>query len=188
MARRRQVAPSAVAADLATLVGLETDVLRLRWTEIFGAAPLRRVSRELLIRGIAFRLQEEAEGGLARKTLRQLDRLEKEFVSSGTVRIDSARNLQSGTRIVREWQGRVHEVIVLDDGYLWGGRRYRSLSEIARLITGTRWSGPRFFGTLARKNKAAEDHPTSSVVVRPTDAASAHRVDGHTDVPGVADG
>jgi DNA invertase Pin-like site-specific DNA recombinase len=138
MARRKQVARSAVAADLATLVGLETDVLHVRWAELFGAKPIKRVSRELLIRGIAYRLQEEAEGGLAKKTLRHLDRLAKEFASSGTVKIDSVRDLRSGTRIVREWQGKVHEVIVLDDGYLWRGTRYRSLSEIARLITGTR--------------------------------------------------
>lgn len=187
MARRKQVAPSAVAVDLATLAGLETDVLHVRWAELFGATPINRMSRELLIRGIAYRLQEEAEGGLAKKRLRQLDRLEKEFASSGKVRIDSARDLRSGTRIVREWQGRVHEVIVLDDGYLWRGMRYRSLSEIARLITGTRWSGPRFFGTLARKDKPA-DHSAPSAVDTPRAAASAHPVDWPTYVPGVADG
>lgn len=146
------MASSASPADLTTLAGLETDVLRLQWAELFGAEPVRRISRELLIRGIAYRLQENAEG-VPKKTLRQLDRLAKEFASSGTVRIDSVPDLRPGTRMVREWQGKVHEVIVLDDGFLWKGCRYRSLSEIARLITGTRWSGPRFFGTLARKDR-----------------------------------
>ena len=145
--------------DLTALNDLETHILRLQWAELFGAEPIRRISRELLIRGIAYRLQERAEGGPAKKTVRQLDRLARELASSGTVRIDSVRDLRSGTRIVREWQGKVHEVIVLDDGFLWKGCRFRSLSEIARLITGTRWSGPRFFGTLAKKDQPKSTDP-----------------------------
>jgi hypothetical protein len=163
------VASSASPDELAALADLETDVLRCRWADLFGAEPIRRISRELLVRGIAYRLQEKAEGGPARKTLRHLDRLAKEFASSGTVRIaSSVQDLRPGTRIVREWQGRVHEVIVLADGFLWKGSQYRSLSEIARLITGARWSGPRFFGMLAKKDKPATgavDVPSRAVEV-----------------------
>jgi Protein of unknown function (DUF2924) len=156
------MSPSSSPGELAVLAGLETKILRFRWAELFGAEPINRISRELLIRGIAYRLQERAEGGPAKKTLRQLDRLAKEFGSSGTVKMDGVSDLRPGTRLVREWQGRVHEVIVLDDGFLWKGHRYRSLSEIARLITGTRWSGPRFFGTLATKDKPASAESISS--------------------------
>ena len=147
------MAPSASPDELVTLAGLDTNILRFRWAKLFGAEPIRRMSRELLIRGVAYRLQEQAEGGPEKKTLRQLDRLAKEYASSGTIRIGSVPDLRPGTRIVREWQGKVHEVIVLEDGFLWKGCRYRSLSEIARQITGTRWSGPRFFGTLPKKDK-----------------------------------
>ena len=175
--------------ELAALVNLETNLLRLRWAELFGAEPIRRISRELLIRGIAYRLQEKAEGGPAKKTLRQLDRLAKEFGSSGTVKIDGVPDLRSGTRIVRESQGQVHEVIVLDDGFLWKGRRYRSLSEIARLITGTRWSGPRFFGTLARKDKPDQHHRVPPTFSAPDVAAqSVHRGDQPRRATGGSDG
>jgi len=63
-----------------------------------------------------------------------------------------------GTRLVREWQGRVHEVVVLDEGFLWSGKRHGSLSEIARAITGTRWSGPRFFGLTGPAQKGRSPH------------------------------
>jgi len=165
-------ASSASSADLAELDGLSVDVLRSRWTELFGVEPARRVSRELLSRGVAYRLQEKAAGGLAKKTLRQLDRMAKEFGSSGTVKVDPAGVIRPGTRIVREWQGRVHEVIVLDDGYLWKGARYRSLSEIARSITGTRWSGPRFFGILAKKRTGRANHDVAASVLTGPAAAT----------------
>ncbi len=97
----------------------------------------------MLIRGIAYRLQERARGGVTKKVLRMLEQ-----VASGqrTSDVGGSSSMRVGTRLVREWQGRAHEVIVVDGGFLWSGNTYGSLSEIARSITGTRWSGPRFFG------------------------------------------
>lgn len=129
--------------DLGALQSLDLQELRSRWVTAYGAEPLPRLSRELLIRGIAYRLQERARGGVTKKVLRMLEQ-----VASGKGKSDAVSNssMRLGTRLVREWQGRAHEVIVVNGGFLWSGNTYRSLSEIARLITGTRWSGPRFFG------------------------------------------
>jgi hypothetical protein len=83
----------------------------------------------------------------AAKTQRSLARHASEFRSSGSMSASLGADYKPGTKLIREWQGKVHEVVILDDGYIWSGKRYRSLSEIARGITGKRWSGPRFFGT-----------------------------------------
>jgi hypothetical protein len=130
------------------LGALQTEVLhelRSRWVAAYGVEPLPRLSRELLVRGISYRLQERARGGLSRKTLRRLEQIAAGLGNAGGGGSSSSL-MRPGTRIVREWQGKAHEVIILEDGFLWNGSTYRSLSEIARLITGTRWSGPRFFG------------------------------------------
>lgn len=120
------------------------ETLRLHWASTHGIEPLPRLSRELLIRGIAYRMQEQACGGLSKKLLRRLEQLtDAAHASRGS---SSSAVSRAGTRLVREWEGRAHEVIVLEEGFLWNGSTYGSLSEIARLITGTRWSGPRFFG------------------------------------------
>lgn len=138
------------AIDLAGLAELDLDDLRRLWVEAYGIEPLSRISRELLVRAVAFCLQEEKEGGLSRSTIRELDRAAANLGQSGRTGIGAASvSLRTGTRLVREWQGRVHEVIVLEEDYLWQGERFRSLSKIAQLITGARWSGPRFFGTRA---------------------------------------
>lgn len=143
--RKKNASP---AIDLAGLETLTVDQLRSAWTDEFDAVPANRVSRELLVRAIGYRLQEKAEGGLTRKEARQLDRLTGGASADQPGRENKAPavTLRPGNRLVREWQGRVHEVIVLGDQFLWKGEQYRSLSEIARLITGAHWSGPRFFG------------------------------------------
>ena len=146
------------ATDLAGLAGLDLDQLRHLWSEVYSIEPLPCISRELLVRAVAYRLQEEKEGGLSRRMIRELDRAAAELgqpTRSGAVPV----SLSTGTRLMREWQGRMHEVIVLEEDYLWQGERYRSLSEIARLITGARWSGPRFFGTRpvdAKRRRSVE--------------------------------
>lgn len=129
------------------LASCSTEQLREQWTQLYGLAPLPRISKELLMRGIAYRLQENEYGGLSPQTLQRIAKLGKEFQKSGQIAPASVR---AGTRLIREWKGKTHEVEVLKDGYAWSGKRYRSLSEIARAITGTRWSGPRFFGTEIR--------------------------------------
>ena len=133
--------------DITSLSDLDTPSLRLWWADLFDIEATSRISRDLLIRAIAWRLQEEVCGGLSNSARRQLARHARELHSSGSISISSSADLKPGTKLIREWQGRVHEVVIVEDGYVWSGKRYRSLSQIARIITGTRWSGPRFFGT-----------------------------------------
>jgi hypothetical protein len=80
--------------------------------------------------------------------------LAEELRDSGSILASHRQTFKSGTKLIREWKGKVHEVIVAGDGYVWAGKHYRSLSQIARSITGTRWSGPRFFGLEAEKQAA----------------------------------
>jgi outer membrane protein assembly factor BamB len=135
-----------LAAEIEELSALDTATLRKRWTDLFGLEPAPRISRDLLIRGVAYRLQEDADRGLRKPALCQLARAAKELRETGSVTLSSGVGIKAGTKLIREWKGRVHEVVVLDDTYRWMGKPYRSLSQIARAITGTRWSGPRFFG------------------------------------------
>ena len=109
------------------------------WVEHFGAAPPPRTSRSLMIRAVAYKMQERALGGLSVATRRWL-------AEPGVTPAGSGRRLRVGTVLIREWRGMAHQVTVGEDGILYRGRCYRSLSEVARLITGARWSGPRFFG------------------------------------------
>jgi hypothetical protein len=103
-------------------------------------------SRSFLIRAIAYRLQERAFGGLQPLTRRLLARVAAETAAGSSPKKPQTRKAQTGTILIREWQGNAHRVSILDDGVSFNGKRYRSLSEVAREITGSRWSGPRFFG------------------------------------------
>ena len=134
------------SADLEAIANFQTDLLRLRWTELFGSEPAPRISRDVLIRGVAFRIQENTNGRLSQARRRQLKRLAEELRAGGSIASLENRTFKTGTKLIREWKGRVHEVVITDVGYVWGGKHYRSLTQIARLITGTGWSGPRFFG------------------------------------------
>ncbi len=142
------------ASDVKDLAGLNTDVLRQQWSEFYGTAPVPRISRDVLIRGIAFRIQEEAHGGLGKSCRRQLHRMAEALRAGGALPALQAQSFKLGTKLIREWKGKVHEVVITGDGYVWAGKRYRSLSQIARAITGTRWSGPRFFGLETEKQTA----------------------------------
>ena len=138
-----------VQEDVARLDALDLDELRRRWVRLVGtAAP--RVSARMLRLALAWEIQANACGGLPRTVTATLDQLAR-----GSTRTTPPR---AGTRLVREWGGRVHVVTVGDDTgqdevIRWDGREWRSLSEVARAITGTRWSGPAFFGL--RKKAAA---------------------------------
>ena len=143
-----------LAAELRELGGLGTDVLRQRWAEFYGMAPSQRISRELLIRAVAHRMQEEAHGILSKSCRRQLARLAETLVAVGSIEMTQSRSFKPGTKLIREWKGNVHEVVIAGGTYIWAGQHYRSLSQIARAITGTRWSGPRFFGLEAGQGAA----------------------------------
>jgi DUF2924 family protein len=146
-----------LAGEIAGVSRLGTDELRERWKAICGKAPSREIGRSFLTRAIAYRLQERAHGGLKPSTSRLLARAVEETASDSSKKPQS-RMAQPGTILIREWQGIAHRVTMLDDGVSFNGKRYRSLSEVAREITGSRWSGPRFFGLrsqITENNHAA---------------------------------
>ena len=134
-----------ISAEIAALAVFGINDLKSRWRELYDTEPPPRISRELLTRAIAYRLQEREFGGLAPATRRLLERVADDL-SSHRARLSHARKAAPGTLLIREWRGKAHQVTVHDDAVVYRGKRYGSLSEVARLITGTRWSGPLFFG------------------------------------------
>lgn len=145
--------PTPVDHKIAELQRLDAPALRVLWTEIFGRPVPKRLRRDLLLRALAYHVQEEAEGGLSKSVQKRLAQ-GAESKSGGEQRPASHR-LRPGTRLLREWRGTSHQVAVLDDGYEYRGTRYASLSRIAREITGTRWSGPVFFGLRQAGSRVA---------------------------------
>ncbi len=130
--------PVDLASELAALEDLQLPELRKRWSAI-SAAPVPRVSAGLMRLALAYELQVKAHGGLSRQTRQKLDQL-----ASGKT---ATRDAPPGMRLVREWNGTLHIVTINEAGLVvWNGRTWKSLSEVARTITGTRWSGPAFFG------------------------------------------
>lgn len=123
--------------------------LRAEWRRLYGAEAPARLGREPLITAVAYGLQQEVFGGLRPELRRRLRKI-AEAARHGSEVAPAAPRLKPGTRLVREWQGRTHQVVVMDGGFLWQQAHYRSLSQIAREITGTRWSGPVFFGLKPR--------------------------------------
>jgi hypothetical protein len=160
MKRRAQALdPEARAMEIEGLSKLEIGALRKRWKGTYGTAPSREIARSFLTRAIAYRLQEQAYGGIKPSTRRLLSRAAEESATGSSSQKPQLRKAQTGTILIREWQGNAHRVTVLNDGVSFNGRRYRSLSEVAREITGSRWSGPRFFGLRSpatENNHAAE--------------------------------
>src|SRR5215217_6483419 len=143
------VATNELSKQMAALSGLTAQQLRDDWRRLYRGQP-PRLSRDLLIRSIAYRMQELANGGLTKATQRTLASLSKELEANGNVTIAPDLRVRSGARLVREWRGRTHTVIVTDDGFEYAGKAYTSLTKIAHEITSAHWSGPRFFG-LNRK-------------------------------------
>jgi hypothetical protein len=134
--------------------------LRLEWRRLFRAEP-PRLSRDIMMRAVAYRLQEIAYGGLSRITQRRLMNLANELETAGRIAPTPGPRIKPGARLIREWHGRTHAVCVTDDGFEFEGTTYRSLTKIAREITGTQWSGPRFFG-LTKTPSARAIIPESS--------------------------
>ena len=138
---------------LARLLVLDLHALREEWCRLYKTDVSPRLSRDLLVRAVAYRLQELALGGLRPEPQRQLRQIAMELKQTGAATTRLRPQLPSGTRLMREWRGRRYEVVVLDAGFSWQGTHYRSLSAIARTITGTPWSGPLFFGL--KQNQSA---------------------------------
>jgi hypothetical protein len=143
---------------LARLPELALSELRQQWRALYKFDASPHLSRELLLRAVAYRMQEIVFGGLRPEHQRQLRQFAQQFKETGEIRRRASRELKSGTRLLREWQGRTYEVLVLDGGFSWQGTHYRSLSAVARKITGTPWSGPLFFGL--KQNRPAIQSPS----------------------------
>jgi hypothetical protein len=146
--------------EIGALAGLDFFALKERWKLLYGSEPPVRMSRELMLRAVAYRIQERALGGLSRTAKVRLTSYSGSSAAGASSRKpERSRNhhsIKPGTKLIREWNGRMIEVIAMADGrYLYDGVAYRSLSVIAREFTGTRWSGPAFFG-LNGKRKAGD--------------------------------
>ena len=118
---------------------------RHEWRRLYRSEP-PKISRDLPIRGISYRLQEIEQGGLGKSTRRKLKTLAKMFRTTGRVGPNPGLSLKPGARLVREWHGRTHTVTVTEDGFEYAGMNYPSLTKVVKKITGAHWSGPRFFG------------------------------------------
>ena len=145
-----------ILARLAALKLMSVNDLKAEWQALFNA-PAPNNSRTFLESRLAYRIQELTYGGPDKQTRRLLDLLADEVEGHARRKhqIADPRNPVAGTKLMREWDGIEHTVTVLKDGFDWGGQRYKSLSAVARAITGTRWNGYRFFGLRERKRGEA---------------------------------
>ena len=168
-ARRKDVSREA----LSRLPKLDIRELREEWYRLYKADASPHLSRELLIRAVAYRMQEVALGGLRPEPQRQLRQIAQELKEGGQATIRLRPQLKSGTRLIREWRGKTHEVVVLDDGFSWQGTRCNSLSAIARKITGTALSGPLFFGLKQTRSAGRRSSQVLAPVCVPTEDSDA---------------
>jgi hypothetical protein len=152
---------------LARLPELVIGELRQHWRRLFNATAPQHLSRDLLVRALAHRTQELALGGLRPEMQRRLRQLAQEIKDRGQVWSRSDAQLRPGTRLIRAWQGRTYEVVVLEAAFSWQGAHYRSLSAVARKITGTAWSGPLFFGLKANRSARRRTTQISAPAVEP---------------------
>lgn len=138
--------PDPIDQHLEALPKLSKIALRELWKQLFSAPPPPQLRRHLMIPILAYRLQEQAFGSLRAASRGRLCQLARAFENNSDASVSSIPSIRPGTRLVRQWGAQVHLVNVEANGYEYQGARYQSLSEIARLITGSRWSGPLFFG------------------------------------------
>jgi DUF2924 family protein len=144
-----------IDVEIARLRDLGVEDLRNHWHMVFGRRPHPHLPRHLLYRVLAYRLQAEVLGDLDSDSRHLLDRSASPE-DAGRRAVELARRtaeLRPGTVLEREWNGHMHRVAVLTDGFAWNGKTYPSLSKVALAITGTRWNGPRFFGLRDRQSK-----------------------------------
>lgn len=148
-------ADPAVEAELDRLATAPIVELRKRYKELFRTEPPKAFGPDLLRRSIAQRIQEKAYGGLSRPTQRLLDQLVKAMAAKPNGKLELPRRIKPGSELVRTWKGKTYRVVVQQDGFTYDGKAYAGLSEIASLIAGTRWNGPRFFGLRSNPAKDA---------------------------------
>jgi hypothetical protein len=136
--------------EISALSELTLDELKERWRSIYNSPPPGRSSKQLLISAIAYRMQEQVLGGLKPSVRTMLERITETSTTSGVLSVRPATKACTGTVLIRDWGGQSHRVTVLERGVCYHQKNYRSLSQVASIITGTRWSEPRFFGLKTR--------------------------------------
>ena len=144
-----------VETELELLAGMPIVQLRLRYRELFRTDPPKAFGPDLL-RRIAQQIQVKAYGGLPRPAQRQLEQLIKAYVAKPTGKLVLPPRIKPGSILVRNWKKKSYRVTVMADGFAYDGITYGNLSEIAVLITGTRWNGPRFFGLRTKREEPSE--------------------------------
>jgi len=147
----------ALDVEIARLSDLDIAALRSRWHAAFGRRPPPHLTRHLLFRILAYRLQADRLGDLDKASRRLLDGSgspEKAGQNAANL-VRPIADVRPGTRLGREWNGRLQRVTVLAEGFAWNGKIYPSLSQVAFAITGTRWNGPRFFGLRDKPSKGS---------------------------------
>jgi hypothetical protein len=132
--------------EIGALAGLPLSDLRQRWADHFGRPAPLSLRHEFLVRAVAYQIQVKALGGLASSYRRQLREIAAALKTGTADKVLKAPRLRPGTRLVRSHAGRVHSILVLEKGFEWEGREFRSLSAVAHAITGTKWNGHMFFG------------------------------------------
>jgi Protein of unknown function (DUF2924) len=144
--------------EIAHLRDLDIAGLRGRWHSILGRRPPSHLPRHLLFRIMSYRLQADRFGDLDDESRRLLDRSgsPEKAAQKATILARHISDVRPGTSLGREWNGRIQQVAVLTEGFVWNGRTYPSLSRVAFAITGTRWNGPRFFGLRDKPSKGSE--------------------------------
>ena len=159
MKRKISATPSALVREIEELQDATSANLKERWRALYGTQAPRRISRDLLIRALAYRIQEQALGGLKPSTLRLLMKVAADASARRPIQVAPEPSLKPGTVLLREWHGTEHQVSVREDGIVFNGKQYKSLSQVASRITGTKWSGPLFFGLRI----ACQEHPDGTV-------------------------
>ena len=156
MKRKRLVTTSTLEREINDLKQVAVSHLKERWRAFYGTEPPRRISRDLLIRALAYRMQEQVLGGLKPSTRRLLAKVAADAAARRIIRVAPQPTLKPGTVLLREWHGTQHQVIFREDGIVFQGKQYKSLSQIAYRITGTKWSGPQFFGLGAKPQERTD--------------------------------
>jgi hypothetical protein len=142
------------SASLAKIESMPTSTLRTLWRELIGDSAATSLRRERLIPILAHKLQEKAYGVIKPGTRTHLRKLATSLVADKSAPLTRESRFKPGTRLIREWRGEIHEVTIRSSGFEYRGKHFATLSEIANLITGTRWSGPVFFGTKSSSKKS----------------------------------
>jgi Protein of unknown function (DUF2924) len=175
---RREQDDAALEAEIGRLPDLGHEELRERWKLLFGRPAPKSLKRKFMARAVAYQMQVAAYGGLSAATKRRLREIAIAVRNGDHTGVLGGVQIKPGTQLIRQWQNTTYTVMVLDDGFAMGRRTYKSLSAIAKAITGTNWNGYAFFGIkrAARANKAAAGSKRDSRLMGQPDSQGDARV------------